>query len=78
MTKPMNDEDRFEARDRARWKAADKAYDKLCRRMDAAEAMIGELCREGRQIFYIFPIGGKYREGSPSELCAFLLRNNYA
>jgi len=78
MTKPMNDEERFEARDRARWKAADKAYDKLCRRMDAAERLIGELCREGRQIFYIFPVGGKYREGTRSELCAFLLRNNYA
>lgn len=77
MTKRMNDEDRFEARDRARWKAADKAYDKLCRRMDEAEKMIGELCREGRRVFYIFPVGGNYREGAPSDLCAFLLRNHY-
>lgn len=40
--------------------------------------MIGELCREGKTVYYVWPQGGKYREGSVSELIAFLLRNNYA
>jgi hypothetical protein len=43
-----------------------------------AESQIGELCREGRQVFYAFPVGGKYREGTRSALLGFLLRNNYA
>lgn len=42
-----------------------------------AEKMIGEIVREGREVFYIFPEGGKYREGGFSELVDFLIRNQY-
>lgn len=77
MTKPMSEEHRFEARDRARWKADDKAYARLCKRMDKAEGMIGELCRDGRKVFYVFPVGGKYREGAPAELTRYLIRNRF-
>lgn len=78
MAKRMDDEERFEARDRARWKADEKAYARLCHRMDRAESQIGELCRDGRQVFYVFPVGGRYREGTPAELTAYLIRNHFA
>ena len=45
------------------------------RREDAAREMIGELA-SGK--CYVFPVGGKYREGTRGELIAFLIRNNYA
>jgi hypothetical protein len=45
------------------------------RREDDAAEMIGELA-SGK--FYVWPAGGKYREGTRSDLIAFLLRNNYA
>lgn len=44
----------------------------------AAEPLIGTLCREGREVFYVYPVGGRYREGSHGDLVAFLIRNNYA
>lgn len=47
---------------------------RLERREAAAEAMIGELI-DGR--CYIYPTGGKYREGERHELVAFLIRNRY-
>lgn len=51
---------------------------KMERREIAAEQMIGELCREGKTVWYVWPQGGKYREGSRLDLIAFLIRNNYA
>jgi len=58
----------------ARHHAADMRYlDKL----DLAYTMIGELCREGKPIFYVWPIGGRYREGTQGELADFLIRNRY-
>lgn len=39
--------------------------------------MIGELCREGRTVYYVYPDGGRYREGTRTELIAFLIRNKY-
>ena len=43
-----------------------------------AEKMIGTLCRDGQEVYYVFPQGGKYREGSWYELISFLIRNKYA
>ena len=48
--------------------------DRIERREISAEAMIGELVN-GKH--YIFPIGGKYREGTKVELVRFLMRNKY-
>jgi len=59
-------------------KAEDRFLERREKREQAAERMIGELCREGETVYYVCPQGGKYREGSESELIAFLLRNNYA
>ncbi len=50
----------------------------ISKREDTAEAMVGELCREGKKVYYVSPQGGKYREGTRLELIAFLIRNNYA
>lgn len=55
-----------------------KRAELLFNRIEAAEAMISELRREGKTIFYLYPVGGKYREGSRQELIGFLLRNKYA
>lgn len=48
--------------------------ERLERREARAEQMIGEL-NSGK--LYIYPVGGKYREGTRNELIAFLLRNGY-
>lgn len=54
-----------------------KACAKMDRRFEAAEKMLGEVIRNGKAVYYVFPVGGKYREGNWSELIDFLLRNNY-
>lgn len=78
MTERMNDEARIEARERSIFRADDKFMARMDRRWNAAEQMIGELCREGRKVHYVFPQGGKYREGTHIALVDFLIRNNYA
>jgi hypothetical protein len=47
----------------------------MARREARADQMIGEL-NSGK--LYVYPVGGKYREGTRKELIAFLLRNKYA
>jgi len=37
--------------------------------------MVGELS-SGK--CYVFPVGGKYREGNRADLISYLVRNNYA
>lgn len=53
----------------------DKMEAVMNRRETAAEAMIGKL-NSGK--LYIYPVGGKYREGTKHDLVAFLIRNGYA
>lgn len=48
---------------------------RLIKRENAAEKMIGQLS-SGK--CYVFPVGGKYREGNRADLIDFLIRNNYA
>jgi hypothetical protein len=59
-----------------------RADERHAERMDARETraadMLGELCREGRTVYYAWPLGGKYREGLRHDLIAFLVRNGYA
>jgi hypothetical protein len=68
----------FEIKDNLRARNESKAWDRFCRRSDQAETMIGEIIKNGETVFYVWPAGGKYREGSKAELIEFLLRNNYA
>lgn len=74
----MDDHKQLEARQGRRMKAEARFPERTEKREQAAEQMIGELCRDGKTVYYVWPQGGKYREGSVSELIAFLLRNNYA
>lgn len=68
--------DKFLDAKQARRMAAESRYiDRLERREANAEKMIGELV-SGK--LYVFPVGGKYREGTRRELINFLIRNNYA
>jgi hypothetical protein len=51
---------------------------RLAKREEEAEEQIGELTRDGKTVFYVWPTGGKYREGSRVELVSYLIRNKYA
>lgn len=67
----------FEAKQSRRMHAEDRYLTRIARREREAEKMVGTLIRDGREINYIMPIGGKYQEGDFFELVAFLVRNNY-
>ena len=77
MAARMTDDERMDARDRARCRAEAKAVDRLDRQLDAADRLIGELCRNGQPVLYVWPAGGKYREGKRLELISHLIRNRY-
>jgi hypothetical protein len=65
----------LDAKANRREAAQAKYYDTIMYREEKAENMIGELSN-GKH--YVFPIGGKYREGNKIELISFLIRNAYA
>ena len=71
----LADERRANARLSRRFAAEDRYLARLAQREELADRMIGELVY-GK--LYVYPVGGKYREGTRSELIAFLIRNNYA
>jgi len=70
----MSIDQQLEARQSRRMAAQDRFLARIEKRELAAEQMIGELS-SGR--CYVWPQGGKYREGSRADLVAFLVRNNY-
>lgn len=72
------DEDRMERRRVAREDRDYAAYQRAAKREDKAAEQIGELVRDGKTIHYVYPQGGRYREGRPGDLIQFLIRNNYA
>jgi hypothetical protein len=74
-TQTMNIEQQLEARQNRRMAAQDRFLGRIEKREADANAMIGEL-NSGK--LYVWPVGGRYREGTRSELIAFLIRNNYA
>lgn len=57
--------------------AEDRYLERMERRELAAERQLGELVRDGRKLLYIWPQGGKYREGMRTDLVDFLIRNHY-
>jgi hypothetical protein len=70
----MNDA-KLDAREARRIKADDRCHARMVAKEDKAERMIGELASGA---FYVFPVGGKYRESrSKVDLIAFLVRNKY-
>ena len=76
-TPRKTDDERADGRMLRRFKAEERAIDKMDRQFEAADEMIGELCRNGQPVFYVYPAGGKYREGTRFELTQFLIRNRY-
>ena len=48
-------------------------------RMEAkALPMVGELCREGKTVYYFAPIRGRYFESAHQyDVCAYIIRNQY-
>jgi len=73
----QNIEQFLESRVSRRIKAGDRALTRLEKREARAEKLIGTIVREGEEVSYIFPQGGKYKEGRHFDLVAFLVRNNY-
>jgi len=65
----------LEASQNRRMAAESRYIDRIEKREAAADQMIGEL-NSGK--LYVYPVGGKYREGTRRELIDFLIRNNYA
>jgi hypothetical protein len=65
----------LDAKQARRMAAENRFLARMERRENAAEQMIGELS-SGK--CYVFPQGGKYREGERGDLIAFLIRNQYA
>jgi hypothetical protein len=74
----QNIEAQLEARQSRRMASEDRFLAREDRRWSKAEPMIGELCKEGRTVYYVYPVGGKYKEAATrSELVAYLIRNRY-
>ena len=71
----MNIDQQLNGTQARRMAAQDRFLCRIEKREAAAEQMIGQLS-SGK--YYVFPVGGKYREGTRLELVAFLIRNNYA
>lgn len=79
-----NYEAQFERNERRRFAAEARAYDKVGRQIDAADALIGELRREGCTVFYINVrskdgrLTGATREFSHRwHASSYLIRNRY-
>ena len=71
----MHIDQQLNATQSRRMAAQDRYLSRIDRREAAAAAMIGELS-SGK--CYVWPVGGKYREGNRADLISFLVRNNYA
>lgn len=67
----------IEAKHSRRLAVEGKTETRIERLETKAGAMIGTLIREGREISYFFPVGGKCKEGSRYEVMAFIIRNGY-
>lgn len=71
----MNIDQQLNAKQSRRMAAQDRYLTNLAKREAAASRMIGELA-SGK--CYVWPVGGKYREGNWADLVDFLIRNKYA
>lgn len=73
MTK-MNDDERSESNHNRRMTLEAKAESRIEKQEEEAREMIGHL-NSGKM--YVYPVGGRYREGTERELVNFLIRNKY-
>lgn len=60
-----------------RARSDEKFITQLDRAMKRADKLIGEINRDGQTVYYCWPQGGRYREGSHFDLSMFLIRNKY-
>jgi hypothetical protein len=68
----------LEGRELRRFKLEARAVTRLDRQMDKADALIGELVREGKTVYYVVQCNGRVRESKNRwELFDFLVRNRY-
>lgn len=74
----MNIHQQLEGNQNRRMAAQARFLNAIDAREDDAESQLGQLIRDGKVVHYVFPVGGRYREGARLELIAFLVRNNYA
>lgn len=44
------------------------------KRWNKADSMIGQLVRDGKVVYYAWPTGGKYKEGTEQELRTWLMK----
>lgn len=73
----MNIHQQLEGNQNRRMASQNRFLANIDSREEEAEAMLGQLIREGKVVYYVMPQGGKYREGTRLELVASLIRNNY-
>jgi len=69
----MTFEQLLEAKHLRRLRREDKFINRVEKQEARAAAMVGQLA-SGK--FYVYPVGGTYREGTESELISFLVRNH--
>jgi hypothetical protein len=68
----------LDGRELRRFKQEERAVSRLDRQMEKADRLIGELCREGKPVFYVVRSNGKIREDANRyALVDFLVRNGY-
>lgn len=73
-----NAEELMEGRQIRRMKQEERYLAKIEKQMKDAEEMIGELCREGKAVYYVYPVGGRYKESDNFiSLFEYLVRNKY-
>lgn len=68
----------LEAREKRRFAAEHRYLERQERLEKKAEPMVGELCREGKTVYYCWPPGGKYFEAATEhEVQRYLIRNRW-
>lgn len=67
----------LDTRQLRRMRSEDRQLKQLEVQEAKAEKMIGELCRNGKTVYYVWFTNSRYREGTFSELVQFLIRNHY-
>lgn len=78
MRPDMDIHSQLQARESRRLAAETRMLERLETREEQAEDQIGQLMRDGKLICYVCPRPNLYREGTRSELVAYLIRNRYA
>lgn len=77
----MDMEKQFDMLERRRFAAEARAVDRIDQALDAADYLVGELCREGKTVHYINQRNaagkpnGRIIEGTRLDLVGFILRN---